>query len=114
MSSPLRSAAESTAHVLESTAHVLSDLVEEARGRIEELPPIARARRKRKTTRWPAVAIAMVVALGLVWLLSHRHQHADEQGPANRPVDETRRPNKTAADPRTDTFEVGKAKSANN
>ncbi len=57
-------------NVAESTAHVLSDLVDEARDRIEDLPPLGRARRRNKNTRW--IVVMVVAALGLLTVVARR------------------------------------------
>jgi hypothetical protein len=55
MSSALKNA-------VESGANTLSDLVDEARSRIEDLPPLANARRKRhRKSRTSLFAIVLVV-----------------------------------------------------
>jgi hypothetical protein len=76
MSSALKNAAE-------STAHVLSDLVEGARDRIEDLPSIGHPRHKRRGTSWLVVAFAG--ALGLVVLIARRRRHTggEEHVPAS-------------------------------
>ncbi len=78
MSSALRNAAE-------STAHALADLVDGARDRIEELPPIARARRKQHRTRWSVVGIVGLVA---VVLIARRMRHVDRLEPTIAHLDE--------------------------
>ena len=79
MSSALRNAAE-------STAHALADLVDGARDRIEELPPIARARRKQHRTRWSVVGIVGVVAVAL--MIARRMRHVDRLEPTIAHLDE--------------------------
>ena len=50
MSNTLKSVVESGRNVVESGASTLSDLVDEARSRIEDLPPIALPRRRRSAS----------------------------------------------------------------
>jgi hypothetical protein len=78
MSSALRNAAE-------TTAHALAGLVDGARDRIEELPPIARARRKHHRTRWSVVGIVGLVA---VVLIARRMRHVDRLEPTIAHLDE--------------------------
>jgi hypothetical protein len=76
MSSVLRTAAE-------STANVLSDLVDEARDRLEELPPIARVRRRRSQDRRWMVILAVVAVLFVAMMVrrrSHRSAETVAQG----------------------------------
>jgi hypothetical protein len=49
-------------NAVESGATTLSDLVDEARSRIEDLPPLANARRKRARKNWSSVIGAVVLA----------------------------------------------------
>lgn len=82
MQSALRNAAE-------STAHALSDLVEGARDRIEDLPPIGRGRRKRKDRR--LLAVAIVGGLVLVMLIARRCCGGCGTAPTPGRLDETGR-----------------------
>ncbi len=66
MSNALRSAAESTAHVLSDLVDEARDLVEGARDRIEDLPPL-RDRRRSNNRRWVVVALVAVGVLGVVF-----------------------------------------------
>lgn len=50
-------------NAVESSANTLSDLVEEARSRIEDLPPLAHARRKRVRRSWTSMIGLVVLAL---------------------------------------------------
>jgi hypothetical protein len=59
-------------------------LVEGARDRIEELPPIARARRKRQDRKWLVVAI--VAAVGLIVLIVGRRQRSATAGQLDEPI----------------------------
>lgn len=70
MSNTLKSAAESTVHAV---SDALSELVEGARDRIEDLPPLARTRHKRRTTRWTLIAV--MAALGLFLFAAKRLRH---------------------------------------
>jgi hypothetical protein len=81
MSSSLKSAAE-------STVHALSDLVEGARDRIEDLPPLARARRKRNDKR--VLAVAIVGALALTMFIVRRCRHSCGNQSTTEHLDETR------------------------
>ncbi len=63
-------------NVAESTANTLSELVDEARTRIEDLPPLARGRRKRSRRRWSTAVV--VASLALVMVMAGRHRlHSD-------------------------------------
>jgi hypothetical protein len=76
MSSALKNAAE-------STAHVLSDLVEGARDRIEDLPSIGHARHKRRGTSWLVVAIAGALGVVLLIVRHGRHSGGEAHAPAS-------------------------------
>jgi hypothetical protein len=62
-SNALKNVVESGRNVVESGASTLSDLVDEARSRIEDLPPIAHHRRKKSRKKWSSL-----LALGLLVL----------------------------------------------
>ncbi len=49
-------------NAVESSASTLSDLVDGARARIEDLPPLAHARRKRARNGWTSVIGLVVLA----------------------------------------------------
>jgi ferric-dicitrate binding protein FerR (iron transport regulator) len=83
MSNTLKSVVESGRNVVESGASTLSDLVEEARSRIEDLPPLARPRRRRARRRWGSILLLGLVAIALMSIVQRgKHQSAD-------PVDQT-------------------------
>jgi hypothetical protein len=87
MSNSLKSVVESGAHSLQSGAHTitdtLSDLVDEARSRIEDLPPLARPRRKRARRRLGSlVLVGLLVVVILAVVKRGQHESAD-------PVDQT-------------------------
>jgi hypothetical protein len=63
MSNALKNAAETTVHAF---SDLVEDLVEGARDRIEELPPLSKSRRARRGFPWPLVAVAVVVAAVVV------------------------------------------------
>ncbi len=78
MPNALRNAAE-------STVHVISDLVDEARDRIEDLPPLGHIHRRRSNQRWTLIVIAGV--LGLLAVIAgrrHRHESAETSTPGAR------------------------------
>jgi hypothetical protein len=50
-------------NAVESGANTLSDLVDEARARIEDLPPLANARRKRHRKSWSSIVAVVLLAL---------------------------------------------------
>ena len=56
MSNVLRTAAE-------STAHAISDLVDEARDRIDDLPSMTLGHRKSNNRRWTVIVVAGVVGI---------------------------------------------------
>ena len=65
--------------MVESGASTLSDLVDEARSRIEDLPPIAGPRRRhaRKQLSSIAVVALLILAIALVMRRSRRHQQTE-------------------------------------
>ena len=63
-------------NVAESTASTLSDLVDEAKNRIEDLPPLKRARRRRTRKPWPMLAI---VAVAVVMMMAMRRRRASAE-----------------------------------
>lgn len=65
MSNVLKSAAE-------STAHAISDLVDEARDRIDDLPSITLGHRHSNNRRWMMIVVAVVV--GLVALVTYKRR----------------------------------------
>ena len=87
MSNSLKNVVESSANTLSDTfsdlSDTFSDLVGEARSRLEDLPVLARPRRKRARRRWGSVALlALVAVLLLAMTQKSRRQDAD-------PVDQT-------------------------
>ena len=50
-------------NVAESTAHAISDLVDEARDRIDDLPSMTLGRRKTSNRRWAVMVVAAVVGM---------------------------------------------------
>jgi hypothetical protein len=70
-------------NVVESSAHTLSDLVDEARSRIEDLPQLARPRRRRARRRWGSIALVGLIALMALTMAQRSRQHAED------PVDQT-------------------------
>jgi hypothetical protein len=68
MSNVLKSAAE-------STAHAISDLVDEARDRIDDLPSMTLGHRKSNNRRWILIVIAGVV--GLIALVTCKRRCGD-------------------------------------
>jgi hypothetical protein len=77
MPNALRNAAE-------STVHVLSDLVDEARDRIEDLP-LGHRHRRRNNRRWTLVVIAGVLGVIIVMAARRRrHDSAETSTPGAR------------------------------
>lgn len=72
MSNALMSAAESTVHAV---SDAFSDLVEGARDRIEDLPPLSRTRHKSHTGRWTVMIVLAV--LGLMAVVAKRRGNSD-------------------------------------
>lgn len=65
-------------NAVESGATTLSDLVEEARSRIEDLPPLANARRKRHRKSWSSVfGIALLAVFAIIAAKQLRHHSAE-------------------------------------
>ncbi|MEP7202300.1 MAG: hypothetical protein ABI894_06810 [Ilumatobacteraceae bacterium] len=79
MSSALKSVVESGKSAVESGASTLSDLVEEAKSRIEDLPVLARPRRRKTRRRFGSIVLLGLVALALMALVqkSRHHETAD-------------------------------------
>ena len=83
MSNSLKNVVESSANTFSDLSDTFSDLVGEARSRLEDLPVLARPRRKRARRRWGSVALlALVAVLLLAMTQKSRRQDAD-------PVDQT-------------------------
>lgn len=64
--------------MVESGANTLSDLVEEARSRIEELPPIAGPRRRKARKQFSSVALIVLVALVVAAVTQRSRRHSTE------------------------------------
>lgn len=75
MSNALRNAAE-------STAHAISDLVDEARDRIEDLPSMTLGHRKTNNRRWVVLVIAGVLGLVAVVACRRRCRNTDNDSTA--------------------------------
>ena len=83
MSKTLKGVMESGRSVVESGASTLSDLVDEARSRIEDLPPLARPRKRRARRRLGSILLLGLLAVALMGVAQRsRQQSAD-------PVDQT-------------------------
>jgi hypothetical protein len=83
MSNALKSVVESGKSAVESGASTLSDLVDEARSRIEDLPPLARPRRRRARRRWGSILVLGLLAFALMGVAQRSRQQAAD------PVDQT-------------------------
>lgn len=66
-------------NAVETGATTLSDLVDEARSRIEDLPPLANARRKRARKNWSSVFV--VVALAVVAMIAAKQMRRHSSDP---------------------------------
>ena len=64
--------------MVESGANTLSDLVDEARSRIEELPPIAGPRRRKARKQFSSIALIVLVALIVAAVTRRSHRHSTE------------------------------------
>ena len=64
--------------MVESGASTLSDLVDEARTRIEELPPIAGPRRRRARKKFSSVAVIVLVVVVIAVVTKRNHHHSTE------------------------------------
>ncbi len=65
--------------MVESGAHTLSDLVDEARSRIEDLPPIAGPRHRRARKQFSSIALIALIALAIAVVTQRKHRHSTEQ-----------------------------------
>jgi len=76
MTNALADMSSSLKSVVESSATTLADLVDEARSRIEDLPPLARQRRRRSGRRVaPFLVVAVVAVVAFVMIgRSRRHE----------------------------------------
>ena len=79
----VKNVVESGRNVVESGASTLSDLVDEARSRIEDLPPLARPRRRKARRRWGSILVFGLLAIALMGMAQRSRQHAAD------PVDQT-------------------------
>jgi hypothetical protein len=69
--------------MVESGASTLSDLVDEARSRIEELPPIAGPRRRRARKQFSAITVIALVALAVAFITRRNHRRTAEPAAAS-------------------------------
>jgi hypothetical protein len=83
MSKTLKSVVESGRNVVESGASTISDLVDEARSRIEDLPPLARPRKRRARRRWGSILVLGLLAVVLMGVAQRSKQQSAD------PVDQT-------------------------
>jgi type VI protein secretion system component VasF len=78
MTNALADMSSSLKSVVESSATTLADLVDEARSRIEDLPPLARQRRRRSGRRVaPFVIVAVVAFVVLMMVGRSRRREVD-------------------------------------
>jgi hypothetical protein len=63
---------------VESGASTFSELVDQARTHIEELPPIARARRKHARRTWSPIVIVLLVAFVAAAAAKRHHQSPED------------------------------------
>lgn len=63
-------------NVVESSASTLSGLVDEARSRIEDLPPLASARKRRTRKKLSSVVALMIVGFVAAMIAKQRRQPA--------------------------------------
>ncbi|MEP7111776.1 MAG: hypothetical protein ABI862_00790 [Ilumatobacteraceae bacterium] len=85
MSNALKNAVESGRNVVESGAHTISDLVDEARSRIEDLPPLSHARRRQARKNWTSV-FALVLLAVLAAMIAKRRSHQSTDQPTDHHV----------------------------
>ena len=64
--------------MVESGANTLSDLVDEARTRIEDLPPIAGPRRRRARKQFSTIAVIVLVVFAIAVVTKRNHRHSTE------------------------------------
>ena len=72
-------------NAVESGANTLSDLVDEARARIEDLPPLANARRKRHRKNWSSIVAVVLLALVAAFVAKQMRSKSTGQA-ADRPT----------------------------
>jgi hypothetical protein len=65
-------------NAVESGATTLSDLVGDARSLIEDLPPLANARRKRTRKSYSSIVVVAFLALAAVITAKQLRQHSSE------------------------------------
>jgi hypothetical protein len=84
MSNALKNVVESGRSAVESGASTLSDLVDEARSRIEDLPPIAHSRRKKARKNWSSLlmlaALVLLASFAAKKLRSRSSNQSDHAG----------------------------------
>ncbi len=65
-------------NVVESSASTLSGLVDEARSRIEDLPPLANARKRRTRKKLSSVVALVIVGFVAAMIAKQRRQPATQ------------------------------------
>jgi len=83
MSNALADMSSSLKSVVETSATTLADLVDEARSRIEDLPPLARQRRRRTGRRVAPFVVLAVVAV-VVLMMVNRGRNREEVDPVDQ------------------------------
>ncbi len=81
MSNALKNVVESGRSVVESGTSTLSDLVDEARSMIDDLPPRANARRKQTRKNWSSLFVIVLVAFVAMVVAKQVRHHPAESAP---------------------------------
>ena len=68
-------------HAVETGTSTLSDLVDEARSKIEDLPPLANARRRQSRKNWSSVFVVVVLAFVAMVVAKQVRHHPAESTP---------------------------------
>ena len=76
MSNALADMSSSLKTAVESSASTLADLVDEAKSRIEDLPPLSRQRHRNNRRRVAPFVLFGLLAV-VVWMMAQRGRHND-------------------------------------
>jgi hypothetical protein len=64
-------------HAVEAGTSTLSDLVDEARSMIEDLPPLANARHKQSRKNWSSVFVVVLLAFAALVVVKKLRHHPE-------------------------------------